>query len=119
MFQYMEKTEKGTLLWFAIFDLAGGAVNDVPANATAYAHRDALFYLQSYAVEINPLEKVSPTIKGFLTGLNKVIEDGMREAGEVSFMFFVAINASVLVLVSLSYEAAVGVLVVFPRDVFA
>ncbi|KAF2667397.1 glucooligosaccharide oxidase [Microthyrium microscopicum] len=81
MFQYMENTEKGTLLWFAIFDLAGGAVNDVALDATAYAHRDALFYLQSYAIELNPLEAVSPKIKGFLTGLNKVIEDGMKVAG--------------------------------------
>lgn len=29
-------------IWFAIFDLAGGAVNDIAMNATAYAHRDAL-----------------------------------------------------------------------------
>jgi len=29
-------------LWFVIFDLQGGATNDIAQNATAYAHRDAL-----------------------------------------------------------------------------
>jgi hypothetical protein len=34
-------------IWFAIFDLEAGAVNDVPQDATAYAHRDALVRLSS------------------------------------------------------------------------
>jgi len=80
LFQYLENADKGTPIWFAIFDLAGGAVNDVAANATAYAHRDALYYLQSYA--INPLGTVSPKSKTFLKDLNKIIKDGMAEAGE-------------------------------------
>ena len=82
MFQYLESVEKGTLLWFAIFDLAGGQINEIAPDATAYAHRDALFYLQSYAVSMNPLGNVSDTTKGFLNGLNSVIADGMRAAGE-------------------------------------
>ncbi|KIW04205.1 uncharacterized protein PV09_04513 [Verruconis gallopava] len=80
MFKYFEEVSKGTLVWFAIFDLAGGRVNDIPQDATAYAHRDALFYLQSYAV--NPFGPVSNKSKQFLQGLNKVIRDGMAEAGE-------------------------------------
>jgi hypothetical protein len=80
MFQYFETVEKDTLVWFAIFDLAGGRVNDIAQDATAYAHRDALFYLQSYA--INALGPVTTESKDFLKGLNKVLKDGMEEAGE-------------------------------------
>jgi hypothetical protein len=74
LFSYLERVEKGTLVWFIIFDLAGGAVNDVPETATAYAHRDALFYLQSYAVGIG---KVKSSTRKFLTGVNTTIRNGM------------------------------------------
>jgi Berberine and berberine like len=67
---YMDRTKKGTLIWFVIFDLAGGAVNDIAQDATAYAHRDALFYMQSYAVG---LKKVTNTTKNFLRGLNTLV----------------------------------------------
>ena len=82
MFNYFKSAEKGTLVWFAIFDLAGGFINTIAPDATAYAHRDALFYLQSYAVSGDPFSDVSSETKSFLTGLNSVIESGMREAGE-------------------------------------
>ncbi|KAJ5681821.1 uncharacterized protein N7477_001761 [Penicillium maclennaniae] len=71
MFRYIDATNKDTLVWFIIFDLEGGATNDVPTNATAYAHRDAIFWMQSYAV--NLLGIVSPTTKDFLNGLNAVV----------------------------------------------
>lgn len=71
---YLDRVEKGTLIWFVIFDLAGGAVNDVPQDATAYAHRDALFYMQSYAVGV---PSISNTTKSFLRGLNDVVKDGV------------------------------------------
>jgi FAD/FMN-containing dehydrogenase len=74
VFAYLDKAKKGTLVWFVIFDLAGGAVNDVAQDATSYAHRDALFYLQSYAVGLG---KVSKTTKDFLGGINTTIKDGM------------------------------------------
>jgi len=80
MFEYFEKEEKGTPLWFAIFDLAGGFVNTIAADATSYAHRDALFYMQSYVV--NLLDDVSSTSKEFLSELNDIIVRGMQEAGE-------------------------------------
>lgn len=73
-FAYMDEVKKGTLVWFVIFDLAGGAINDIAQDATSYAHRDALFYLQSYAVGLG---KVSKTTKDFLTGINTTIKDGM------------------------------------------
>lgn len=74
IFTYVENVDKGTSIWFIIFDLAGGAVNDIAQNATSYAHRDALFYLQSYAVDLNG---VSDTTKKFLRGVNDTITNGM------------------------------------------
>lgn len=82
MFSYLQEVDKGTELWFAIFDLAGGFTNTVAPDATAYAHRDALFYLQSYSISSDPLADVSATTKNFLAGLNDVIVKGMMEAGE-------------------------------------
>lgn len=70
-FAFIDQAEKGTLLWFAIFDLAGGAINDVAQDATAYCHRDALFYLQTYAIGLG---EVSQTTKDFLTGINKTLK---------------------------------------------
>ncbi|KAJ7272717.1 hypothetical protein B0H12DRAFT_1066940 [Mycena haematopus] len=77
LFEYFDNADKGTPLWFAIFDLAGGAVNDVSQHATAFAHRDALFYLQTYAIGI---ETLSETTIAFLTGLSNTITDSMPEA---------------------------------------
>lgn len=71
MFKYIDTAQKGTPLWFMIFDLEGGAVNDVPVDATAYAHRNAIMWMQSYA--INLLGPVSTTTINFLDGFNDVI----------------------------------------------
>ncbi|KAF7371030.1 Glucooligosaccharide oxidase [Mycena sanguinolenta] len=73
-FNYLDTADKGTLLWFAIFDLEGGAVNDVAQNATAYAHRDALFYLQTYAIGVGTL---SDTTIAFVEGMNDQITSAM------------------------------------------
>lgn len=80
VFQYFEDASKGTLIWFVIFDLAGGQINAIAHDATAYAHRDALFYMQSYAV--NAFGTVTETTKSFLRGLNTTIYEGMKAAGE-------------------------------------
>lgn len=77
LFHYLDQTHKGTPLWFVIFDLEGGAVNDIAPDATAYAHRDALFYLQSYAVGLGA---VTHTTRDFIRGLNKIITVGMPES---------------------------------------
>ncbi|KAJ5096037.1 hypothetical protein NUU61_005393 [Penicillium alfredii] len=71
MFQYLDTTPKGTLAWFVIFDLEGGATNDVPVNATAYAHREAIMWMQSYAISFS--EPVSSTTKRFLNDLHGVL----------------------------------------------
>jgi len=77
LFELFDSGDKGTIAWAAIFDLEGGAVNDVPHDATAYGHRDALFYIQTYALGI---PKVSKKTKAFLTNINKIIEDSMPGA---------------------------------------
>lgn len=71
LFKYLDSADKGTLAWFIIFDLEGGATNDVAANATAYAHRDTIMWMQSYAVNI--LGPVSKQTKQFLNGINDII----------------------------------------------
>lgn len=63
MFQFLQGADKGTFLWFIIFDATGGAVADVPTNATAYAHRDKVLFYQSYAVDLLGL---SDTTTSFL-----------------------------------------------------
>jgi Berberine and berberine like len=68
---YLDSADSDTLLWFAIFDLAGGAVNDIAPDATAYAHRDALFYLQAYAS--NPLGKLSAQSHAYIANMTSVL----------------------------------------------
>lgn len=74
VFKYLDKADKGTPIWFVLFDLEAGATNDVPVDATAYAHRDVLFWMQSYAIG---LTGVSKTTKDFLNGLNNIITSDM------------------------------------------
>ncbi len=70
IFQWVDTVDKGTLLWFIIFDATGGAVADVPMNGTAYAHRDKVLFYQSYAIGLPLLD----TTKDFLTSFhNKVL----------------------------------------------
>lgn len=69
-FHYLDTAKKDSLLWFVIFDLEGGAINDVPTSDTAYAHRGTLFWMQSYAITLGP---VSHTTYDFLDGANRVI----------------------------------------------
>jgi FAD/FMN-containing dehydrogenase len=52
MFKHIHEADKGGAMWFIIWDLEGGAINDVAPDATAYGHRNALFYHQSYAVNL-------------------------------------------------------------------
>jgi hypothetical protein len=68
LFDYVESADKGTLLWFVIFDASGGAVSDVAENATAYAHRDKIMFYQSYAIG---LLSVPETTRTFLTDFHE------------------------------------------------
>ncbi|EPS30633.1 hypothetical protein PDE_05585 [Penicillium oxalicum 114-2] len=71
LFTYLDSAIKGTPAWFIIFDLEAGAINEIPNNATAYAHREVVMWMQSYAV--NLLGPVSSETKEFLAGVNSVI----------------------------------------------
>lgn len=75
-FEYVDQADKGTKIWFGIFDLEGGATNDVPANGTAYGHRDALFYFQSYGVNLGI--KVKDQTRDFINGMNDVLAGSLR-----------------------------------------
>ncbi|EME46847.1 hypothetical protein DOTSEDRAFT_87280 [Dothistroma septosporum NZE10] len=71
LFQYLDTIDKGTLVWFIVWDLNGGAISDIPQDGTAYWHRDALFFQQGYVVnEIGPVTQQS---RDFLTGLTDEI----------------------------------------------
>lgn len=77
MFQYLGEASHDLELlavpWFVIFDLEAGKINEVAQDATAYAFRDAIYFLQSYAVDV--LGLFTKQKRGFLDGLNEVIID--------------------------------------------
>ncbi|KAJ8110055.1 hypothetical protein OPT61_g6999 [Boeremia exigua] len=87
LFDYIDTADKGNALWFIIWDLEGGAINDVAPNATAYGHRDALFYHQAYAV--NLLGKVSGATRDFLTGVNSAVLDALPDHKEGAYAGYV------------------------------
>ena len=74
LFKYLDETDKGTLLWFLNFELQGGATNDISPDATAYAHRDVLFYMESFGIDIG---RVTETTRSFVTGINETITTAM------------------------------------------
>ncbi|KAL8356192.1 hypothetical protein RB601_001481 [Gaeumannomyces tritici] len=84
MFNYIADTSSGTLVWAIIFDLEGGAINDVAMNATAYAHRDKTMFYQSYAVG---LPKVSSTTRSFLTGFHDRIVKSIPSQSDVATLY--------------------------------
>ncbi|EDU40250.1 GlcD FAD FMN-containing dehydrogenase [Pyrenophora tritici-repentis] len=71
LFNYIDKADKGGAVWFVIWDLEGGAISDVPTTETSYGHRDAIFFQQSYA--INLLGRVKDDTHEFLNRVNSVI----------------------------------------------
>ena len=70
VFEYLATAENGTSFWAINFEVGGGIIQEVPPNATAFPHRDTLFFMLSYAKDTGP---VSTTTTSFLDGLNKVI----------------------------------------------
>lgn len=75
MFKYLTDLDLSKLgtPYFVIFDLEGGAINDVPSDETAYAFRDSIYFLQSYAIDL--LGLLPDQTRKFLDGLNEVVLD--------------------------------------------
>jgi hypothetical protein len=76
MMSYLDNTDRGTLLWFLIFDVSGGAISDIPMNATAYSHRDKIMFCQGYGIGIPTL---SQSTKDFMNGLINNIQGNVPE----------------------------------------
>lgn len=87
LFDYIDKADKGNAIWFIIWDLEGGAINDVAPNATAYGHRNALFYHQAYAVNI--LGKIDDKTRTFLAGVNDAVTDALPDHDEGAYAGYV------------------------------
>ncbi|CAG8088359.1 unnamed protein product [Penicillium nalgiovense] len=75
---YIHKTNAGTLAWFVALSLEDGAINAVSENATAYSHRDVLFWFQVFIV--NPLGPISQTTYDFIDGLYNVLVQAVPES---------------------------------------
>jgi hypothetical protein len=70
LFKYIGSAHKGTLLWFLIFDVTGGAINDVPLESTSYLHRDKVMFSQGYGVGVPVLTQDT---RDFITGIMDTI----------------------------------------------
>ncbi|KAI4640872.1 uncharacterized protein J4E79_011802 [Alternaria viburni] len=79
MFSYINGTEKGAPVWLVIWDLEGGAIADVPQTATAYWHRDAAYFMQSYVVNLGG--PVTDASKTFLSGLSSLVQKETCDQG--------------------------------------
>ena len=86
LFDYIDRADKGTLLWFIIFDLSGGAVNDVALEATAYPHRDKLMFYQSYAVGLGALADATTA---FIEGVHEEIQTGAGPGANSTYAGYV------------------------------
>lgn len=73
LMNYLDDTDRGTLLWFLIFDATGGAISDVPMNATAYSHRDKIMFCQGYGIGIPTLNQKT---RDFVNGIIDNIQGG-------------------------------------------
>ncbi|KAI1151021.1 hypothetical protein F4825DRAFT_477460 [Nemania diffusa] len=65
---WVDAQDKGTHLWSVIFDATGGRIADVPAESTAYAHRDKFMFYQSYGVNVYGDNAAT---RDFLTGFHE------------------------------------------------
>ncbi|KAI0392209.1 Glucooligosaccharide oxidase [Xylariaceae sp. FL0594] len=74
LMKYLDEQDHGTLLWFLIFDATGGAISDVPMNATAYSHRDKIMFCQGYGIGVPTLTQAT---KDFISGIMDIIQSSL------------------------------------------
>jgi FAD/FMN-containing dehydrogenase len=74
VFDYIDSASRGTPLWFLIFDVTGGAINDVPLASMSYLHRDKVMFSQGYGVGIPVL---NDDTRDFVTGIMSTIRSGV------------------------------------------
>ncbi|KAH7363491.1 FAD binding domain-containing protein [Plectosphaerella cucumerina] len=72
LMNYIDDANRGTLIWFLIFDVTGGRIAEVPHNATAYGHRDTLMFCQGYGIGIPSLNE---NTRNFMDGIVSRIRD--------------------------------------------
>ncbi|KAF2135574.1 Glucooligosaccharide oxidase [Aplosporella prunicola CBS 121167] len=70
LFAYLDGAD---IAYFIIFNLVGGKINDIPLSDAAYAHRDSIYQMQSYAIDLKP--PVSQKTRDFLDRINEVVEE--------------------------------------------
>ncbi|KAJ8127474.1 hypothetical protein O1611_g6162 [Lasiodiplodia mahajangana] len=73
---YLDDTNRGTLIWFLIFDATGGAISDIPMDATAYSHRDKIMFCQGYGIGVPVLTQQT---KDFMGGLVDTVRDSTTQ----------------------------------------
>ncbi|KAI1373389.1 Glucooligosaccharide oxidase [Hypoxylon crocopeplum] len=77
LMNFIDDADRGTLLWFLIFDATGGAISDVPMNATAYSHRDKIMFCQGYGIGIPTLTQAT---RDFMGGIIDTIQSNSVQA---------------------------------------
>jgi hypothetical protein len=82
MFKFISDAPKGhPEAYFIIFSAQGGATNDVPSDATAYAHRDKLMFYESYAINIPSINADNRT---FISGFHSLMMESLTTPTLVS-----------------------------------
>ncbi|KAI5361623.1 Putative oxygen oxidoreductase covalent FAD-binding, berberine/berberine [Septoria linicola] len=87
LFQYFDSAPTDSLIWFVVWDLNGGFIEEIPQTATAYWHRDALHFQQAYVV--SPFGPVSAASHEFLVGLNRLcrqLNPGIDESAYAGYV---------------------------------
>ena len=77
MIEQIYSADHGTIAWVVLTDLEGGAVNDPSIDASAFAQRNAKFYVQGYAIGATG---VSDTSKQWLSGLISLLQEEMPDS---------------------------------------
>lgn len=83
---YADTTPSASVSWLMEFQLEGGAINDVPKDATAYPHRDALYW---GIFEVITNGTVTSTAYNFIEGLHNIITSAQPNVSFPSYAGYV------------------------------